>query len=236
MDTKTCTKCKQVKPYTEFGLVYKDGDQRNCRCIPCTKQDKKEFREKNKEKMIQKDKTYYQNNKQKWRDREQRLRQENPELLKTQRKEAQERYRANPDNTIRLRYLKSRYGIDIDQYVQMESASDGCCYICGHKPNLIEHDPTQDGRKTKETRLHVDHDHSMEPSEEMSKEEQIKQLGKSVRGLLCFNCNTGLRSFQDNPTLFVKAIQYLLDFNKKLDLPKDYSEFEEISLFKKNTP
>ena len=53
------------------------------------------------------------------------------------------------------------------------------CEICGTNINL-----------------HIDHDHS------------LKGDGH-YRGVLCINCNGGLGSFLDNPTLLREAIYYL---------------------------
>lgn len=100
---------------------------------------------------------------------------------KQRNRDKQARYRANPDNTIKLRYLKARYGITPAEYLNMEREQGGLCKIC-HKP--------PSGRWK---RLHVDHDHA---------------TGK-VRGLLCFRCNTMLGHATDNPVVLLEAVDYL---------------------------
>ena len=128
---------------------------------------------------------YYENNKQKWIDREKALRERDPEFLKLKTREAQARYRANPDNTIRLRYLKSRYGIDIDEYVRMETEQGNRCAICKGPP--------LPSARAGAPRLHVDHDH---------------QTGK-VRSLLCFKCNAMVGQCDDRIEVLEAAIEYL---------------------------
>lgn len=50
------------------------------------------------------------------------------------------------------------------------------------------------GREARDRRLAVDIDH-------------VRWV---VRGLLCFNCNSGLGKFYDNPRLLMRAADYLL--------------------------
>ena len=75
--------------------------------------------------------------------------------------------------------LKNRYGIVEFDYDVLVAAQDNKCAICGTGP----------GKK----RLDLDHCHTT----------------KRIRGLLCNNCNRGLGHFKDNPTLLVKAVEYL---------------------------
>lgn len=77
--------------------------------------------------------------------------------------------------------LEKSYGITIQQYNQMLEEQNYKCKICGKH---------QSENKTK---LAVDHCH---------------ETGM-VRGLLCFNCNTGLGKFLDSPTLLENALKYL---------------------------
>lgn len=62
------------------------------------------------------------------------------------------------------------------------------CAICGSDKNK-----------------HVDHDHSCCPG--------AQSCGECVRAVLCANCNHGLGSFMDNPSLLKKAITYLEEHN-----------------------
>lgn len=85
-------------------------------------------------------------------------------------------------------YLRSTFGITIEEYDLMLKAQDGLCAIC-REPEVVA-DP-----KNPETmkRLAVDHDHD---------------TGK-VRGLLCQRCNMGLGYFRDKDHLLDLAARYL---------------------------
>ena len=77
-------------------------------------------------------------------------------------------------------WLKYNYGIGLEEYNTLLTEQQGVCAICGSHP-------------TKERRLAVDHCHTT----------------GEVRGLLCFRCNATLGKFNDDITLFQKAIEYL---------------------------
>lgn len=63
--------------------------------------------------------------------------------------------------------LKYSYCITPEEYEQMLTAQGGGCAICGRRP--------------KNRRLSVDHDHSCCPG--------TRSCGKCIRGLLCVQCN-----------------------------------------------
>lgn len=83
--------------------------------------------------------------------------------------------------------LKSKYGITSTEYDEMLAAQDGVCAVC-RQPET-RYDPRW--RVTR--RLAVDHCHT---------------TGK-VRGLLCFEHNSGLGKFADDPELLRAAAEYL---------------------------
>lgn len=76
--------------------------------------------------------------------------------------------------------LKRRYGITLQDKIQMFEDQGKCCKIC---------------RKEGEDHMgfHVDHCHD---------------LGH-VRGILCNECNAGLGMFKDNIDTVLKAVDYL---------------------------
>lgn len=78
--------------------------------------------------------------------------------------------------------LKRLYGITEEAYQVLLEAQHYVCKICG----------APYGSK-KRANLCVDHDH---------------QTGR-IRGLLCESCNKMLGFSNDNPTLLLRAIQYL---------------------------
>lgn len=129
------------------------------------------------------DRAYYAANKDRINARDTLRRQIDP-IAKQKASDAAAKYRASPDNTIKLRYLKTRYGLTMEQFKAMEIAQAGRCKICNRTPE-------EAGGRWK--RLHVDHDHATD----------------RVRGLLCFDCNVMLGFARDRPTVLTKALLYL---------------------------
>lgn len=158
--TKQCSQCKNEK---ELELFYTSDSGtkfgRSSKCIEC---DQKRARE------------FYRNNKEKWTEEEKLL-------IKENNRKRSAKHRANPKNTIKLRYLKERYGITVEDYLKMHADQNGLCAICGNPPNGMYH------------RLHVDHNHKT----------------NKVRQLLCFSCNVLLGNANDNSELLIKAAEYL---------------------------
>lgn len=84
------------------------------------------------------------------------------------------------------RKLKKAFGIGYQEYLNMLSAQQGSCGICGTKDS---------GARS----FHVDHCHD---------------TGK-IRGLLCGNCNSGIGSLRDDIGLLKRAIEYLENSKEK---------------------
>jgi len=76
--------------------------------------------------------------------------------------------------------LKRMYGITIDAYNQMLESQGGKCLICQRVPK-------------ERYRLRVDHCHKT----------------KTIRGLLCNSCNSGLGRFEDSVDRLKSALRYL---------------------------
>ncbi len=77
--------------------------------------------------------------------------------------------------------IKAKYGITLDEYEAKLASQDNKCALCG-KFEVIK------GR-----RLAIDHSH---------------ETGQ-IRDLLCSLCNKGLGLFQEDPTILLKAVEYL---------------------------
>lgn len=75
--------------------------------------------------------------------------------------------------------LKLKYGLTLEKYLEMFEDQKGCCKIC---------DVPQDAK-----RLFVDHCHS----------------SNTIRGLVCYHCNTLLGMCKDDIRILKKAIIYL---------------------------
>jgi hypothetical protein len=89
----------------------------------------------------------------------------------------------NPDYRLKKKqsYVKTRYGITLDDYQKKLKDQDNKCGIC--RTQL-----PSSGFFT-----HLDHDHA---------------TGK-IRKFLCTNCNRGLGHFQDNQEFLMAAVEYL---------------------------
>jgi hypothetical protein len=80
--------------------------------------------------------------------------------------------------------LFNKYGITIEGYDRLLAAQGGRCAICGStetKSNARKH-------------FCIDHDH---------------KTGE-IRGLLCMTCNSGIGGLNDDPSLVLAALAYLL--------------------------
>lgn len=82
-----------------------------------------------------------------------------------------------------IQYRCYRYGITAADVERMLKEQSGRCAVCRRPPR----------GKGRNSILHIDHCH---------------RSGK-VRGLLCFNCNTGIGNLNDSPRLLKKALAYL---------------------------
>lgn len=121
--------------------------------------------------------------------------------------------------------LQRTYGITLAEYNKMLADQQGGCAICHRPPSHI--------------RLAVDHDHKFDrlkvtvrkadnlwiascdilgitsrgtDKKCVRKHVKLMLRHKSLRGLLCVNCNRGLQKFYDKPERFEAAAQYLRKF------------------------
>jgi len=83
--------------------------------------------------------------------------------------------------------LRRDFGITVADFDAMQAKQHGVCAIC-----------SQPFGCSIRKRLCIDHDH---------------KTGR-VRGLLCFNCNTGLGKFSDDPGHLRRAADYLENSNR----------------------
>jgi len=95
--------------------------------------------------------------------------------------------------------LKHRYGITEEKYKQMLVEQNYTCKICGQLPDKCQTMPDKcqtmpDKCQTMPDKpLYVDHCH----------------LTKTVRGLLCHQCNIALGHMKDDPVRLEKAAHYI---------------------------
>ena len=91
------------------------------------------------------------------------------------------KWRANNPRLAKDHTLRSRYGIPLGTYDRLLAEQGGRCAICGSS------DPGGRGD------FHVDHCHD----------------SKTVRGLLCHNCNVSIGHFKHDTKVILSAISYI---------------------------
>ena len=96
---KTCTKCGETKPFTEFHKAKRNKDGHRFKCKSCVKK----YGQKNKEAILERQRRYHQENKEAINERNRRYRQENKEAIK----EYSRRYRE--ENKGLIREISRRY-------------------------------------------------------------------------------------------------------------------------------
>lgn len=88
------------------------------------------------------------------------------------------------------RMVQKTYSLPPGGYARLLAAQGGVCYICRRASG-----------RTK--RLSVDHNHACCPGP--------VSCGRCIRGALCGPCNQILGRFRDDPTVLLRAAQYLIN-------------------------
>lgn len=96
----------------------------------------------------------------------------------------------NPER-VKFKSLKSKYGIEKEEYLEKLSKQGGRCKIC------LEFETDVDSRTGIVKSLSVDHNHET----------------KQVRGLLCRQCNTSLGLLKEDPKRIQNMLNYLQEYN-----------------------
>lgn len=128
------------------------------------------------------------------------------------------------------RRLRRTYGISLGEYNQMLAEQGGCCAICKKPPTgrrlHVDHDHRVQRGKVYPPVKRPDKTWSVvfqTPRADffvtgLKTRSEAKRIAKdaltrmSVRGALCWQCNTGLQKWRDNPDHLEAAAKYLRKF------------------------
>lgn len=155
----------------------------------------KRYRERNREKLNEKNRQYRKNNKDAVKETNDRWLENNwdkklntAKKYRDKNKEANSKrnsdwYIANKDR-VKDRTLKRKYGIGLDDFNKMLQDQEGHCALCPSTPD-----------SQKNGTLVVDHCHKT----------------GAVRGLLCNPCNTAIGLLREDRSILEKAIGYLTE-------------------------
>jgi hypothetical protein len=104
-------------------------------------------------------------------------------------------------------HLKSRYGITLDQFKEIELKQNGLCAICD-QPLPVN------------PKFHqVDHNHRT----------------NHLRGILCFSCNRLIGACGENYLILAKAIDYLMDDSEMIPNWEECKKITDEFLAKRKT-
>lgn len=212
MDTKQCSKCKEVKPLDLFYADKHSKDKKGYRCKVCmNKVTMANYEKKKKPKkdwstdegfkicrkcLVKKPISEFNVHYGKTRTKD-KLRNECKECQKahsrehwkkiaTRESEKKKLYHIKNRKVAHGWHLKNKYGITLADYQKLLALQDGKCAICG-----------SDKPRGRYRHFAIDHNHTT----------------GELRCLLCAPCNTGLGHFQDSPDLLRKAADYLESHN-----------------------
>lgn len=150
-------------------------------CLTCRKK-KKAWVRRNKDKVRKSERRWRKANPDKIKASKLRYRKKHPKKVKAQIQKCwKQNYKKYKYNNWR-RWLKTRYGISEVEFLAVLEKQKGKCAICQSKQLC--------GKRRK---LYIDHCHKND----------------TLRGLLCFRCNTLLGMAQDKISILLSAAKYL---------------------------
>ncbi len=129
--SKTCSKCGQLKPLSDFHTDRSTADSRKYSCRQCTNKVKADWRSRNQDRVLSQKRESYLRNRQHYLD-----------YFSSSKRRTQ----------VFAWRLRRSFGITVERYEGMLEAQGGCCAICGPPPHEAN------GHHHKH-RLHIDHDH-----------------------------------------------------------------------------
>lgn len=170
--------------------------------MPNSKEYSQQYYEKNKEKLKEKGRVRYENDKENVLERCKKYHYKHPDYAKqyySQNKDKSKAYvrewqQLNPEQAKKLKF-KSLYGIELPEnhFSSLFEEQHGVCAICNRPETSL--------RNGQVISLAIDHCHET----------------NTLRGLLCKSCNKALGLFEDNIESLSNAIEYLTKYKKQLD-------------------
>jgi hypothetical protein len=185
METRTCSRCGETKPVSDFGKHKGQPNDIRYECKKCSTRASAEWKKRNPEKNREAQRRWHAAHPEWSKERAKRYYQKHKERLNKGHAEYNSR---NPVKRMNY-YRKHKFGMPYGTYEAMLAAQDGVCAICGSA------DPKRRGTQN----FCVDHCHT---------------TGK-VRGLLCYSCNTALGHLNDDPEKIRKLISYLSKYSSE---------------------
>lgn len=146
-------------------------------------------------------------------------------------------YFSSPKDKAADQRLRNKFGITLKEYNDRLEKQGGVCKICGNPPKTVrlavDHDHKFDKIKITIAAVKIglqkvftaaaillngkEVSYSCTDRKAARKQVWLILRRKSIRGLLCMNCNRGLQKFYDKPERFESAAKYLREFEGKIN-------------------
>ena len=179
MLNKKCSRCKTIKSLEFFSINKYSSDGKDSYCKECRSEYHKN--------------QYPRKMKQMYKDNETTQCRKCEEVKENSKfkvyKGKQSTYCIECSGHIGRVHNLTKFGLTVDDYIEMLENQNKVCYICKQSPVGMK------------KRLSVDHNHNCHPSGEA--------CNKCIRKLLCHNCNTALGNIKDDINILEKMIDYL---------------------------
>ena len=102
LDAKPCTGCGEVKPLDDYYRNRTKPDGRTPRCKTCVAEDSRRYREKNRDKQLERHRRYREENRDKWLESNRRYREKNRDKVR----ERDRQYREENRDKVRERHRR----------------------------------------------------------------------------------------------------------------------------------
>lgn len=189
LSSKVCNRCGILKSADDFGRKkYRNGTVGLVSyCKECERERAREYREKNRSKVLASSRKHYENNKDKYKERWKEYYEENREIIK----ERQKQYRKEHPEKVREYSKRARERHKENRKIIIE-AYGGKCECCGESHwELLTIDHINGGGRAHRRTL-TNSDVLSNASKKFYKWLIENDFPKNDFRLLCFNCNIAL--------------------------------------------
>lgn len=138
---RICSKCRNLKPKSEFHSRHNRPKQLQSWCKECVRKLNREKYARNPGPQKKAHKALYERDKKKIYARHRKWNKDNPERVRELCRNSRKKAKRERPNVIQDSYLRRTYGISLVQFDELVLAQGGCCAVCDCPAKLcVDHD------------------------------------------------------------------------------------------------